>query len=125
MERYDGPSYRVVRRYLREHATGATHLDTVALSAEFGLICAGTPLPVYDRRMTPRRAEALRPSVLAALRCRLVRRSYTTIFVNAGRDYLLALAGYEDLIAPRVRVQVAAGPPGCRLRQLRDWLGAA
>src|SRR5437764_14093390 len=64
IERYDGPIFRLIRRFRRYRPTGPT---VAILSAAFGLIPADHPIPWYDRRMTPARAHALRPDVERAL----------------------------------------------------------
>jgi hypothetical protein len=38
LERYDGPAFKVVRRFLRQHPDEKLHLGIQILSAEFGLI---------------------------------------------------------------------------------------
>ncbi len=67
VERYDGPMFRVLRKFVRECASEAQYLAVFILSAEFGLIPGSKPIPDYDRRMTPHRAAELQPQVLAEL----------------------------------------------------------
>jgi hypothetical protein len=100
------------------------------LSAEFGLIPADHPIPDYDRRMTPARADALRPAALEQLRRAIACAPpggpqggwHLRLFLGLGKDYLRVIAGWESLLPPETEVQLATGPPGRRLRQLRDWL---
>lgn len=56
IDRYCGPSFRVLRRWLSDHPEAAARLDVCILSAEFGLVPANQPIPDYDRRMTAARA---------------------------------------------------------------------
>lgn len=65
IERYDGPAFRVLRRYLRESASEAP--DIFILSAEHGLISHDLPIANYDTQMTLARAGELRLTVLAEL----------------------------------------------------------
>lgn len=65
VERYDGPAFRILRRFLRERPSQAP--DVLILSAEHGLIPHDLPIALYDRKMTPARARELRPLVLAKL----------------------------------------------------------
>src|SRR5215211_4455445 len=65
VERYDGPAFRVLRRFLRESPSKAP--DILILSAEHGLIPHDLPIAAYDRKMTEARAHELRPLVLAEL----------------------------------------------------------
>ena len=60
LTRYDGPMFRVLRKFLRECPGEAQGLEIYILSAEFGLIPASQPIPNYDRRMTLQQANILR-----------------------------------------------------------------
>ena len=124
IERYDGPAFRVLRRYLRQEPTDppAIHI----LSAEFGLIPACHPIPDYDRRMTGKRAAELRPSVREALRRiqdsdRSMVLTHHNILVNLGRIYLHAVDP-EGGLGAVLHSRRVMGPPGRRLAQLRAWL---
>ena len=59
IERYDGPAFRVLRRFLRDAAPALQDVDVFVLSARYGLIAADTPVHDYDQRMTPARAAQL------------------------------------------------------------------
>jgi hypothetical protein len=127
IERYDGPFFRVLRRYLRtclEEAPGSQEQpETYILSAEFGLIPANHPIPFYERRMTPERAEALRPSVLEKISQLLTQgQPVQEIFICLGRDYQHALDGWEAWRPPALALRNAHGSIGMRQAQLRDWL---
>jgi hypothetical protein len=122
LERYDGPSFRVVRKFIDECPAEARALDIRILSAKFGLITADQPIAWYDARMTMPRAVELNPAVLNVVKRALARRKYRKIFINAGKDYLLALKGYELLMTNDLEVTVAEGTPGRRQAALRDWL---
>ena len=65
IERYDGPLFRVLRRYMRKHSAEYPADNSIpnvyVLSAEFGLIPGNHPIPYYNRKMTPQRAAELRP----------------------------------------------------------------
>jgi len=49
IERYDGPVFQVVRRYLREQPAGSKQLDVFILSARYGLI----PLAGHEQILPP------------------------------------------------------------------------
>lgn len=119
LERYDGPAFRILRRYLR--TAPANPPDVCVLSAEFGLIAAGTPIPVYDRQMTPARAEELRPAVHEGLSA-LLDPAPASIFVCAGALYRRALADIALLTDAPTSVTIATGARGRQLAALRDWL---
>jgi hypothetical protein len=63
IERYDGPAFRVLRRFLRGGSTNTPNV--FILSAEYGLIAHNLHIATYDKVMTPARACELRPLVLA------------------------------------------------------------
>ncbi len=63
LQRYDGPSFRTVRRWRTLNPCDAERLDILILSARLGLITADAPIEDYDQRMTQRQAVALQPAV--------------------------------------------------------------
>src|ERR1051326_6464392 len=65
VERYNGPAFRLYRRFLRSRVARAPELHI--LSAEFGLVPADALIPWYDHRMTSRRARELQPGVAESL----------------------------------------------------------
>jgi hypothetical protein len=118
LERYDGPAFRVLRRYRR--LVNDESLVVYVLSAEFGLIAASTPIPSYDRLMTRERANELRPLVSAALSSAVKQYAPSLdIFVVAGRTYMRALA---DLPKDFGRISFATGGQGGKLASLKAWL---
>jgi hypothetical protein len=124
LDRYDGPSYRTLRRFLEDHPAQRDALAVLILSAEFGLISGDTTLPDYDRRMDAARATELRPSVGQVLARSLAERSAVATFVSLGRDYAPALVITDDVRSRLGTLTVAAGGIGTRLGQLRRWLVA-
>ena len=84
IDRYDGPTYRVLRRYLQNKSQQQVHV--YILSAEFGLISSRQPLPSYDRRMTPERACELRPAVVASMSRLLNEIDYHDLFICGTRS---------------------------------------
>src|SRR5947209_5490454 len=65
IERYDGPAFRVLRKYLRERQVSAPKI--LILSAKYGLIDSAKLIRDYDYRLTPTTAQKLRPGVLKRL----------------------------------------------------------
>jgi len=123
IERYDGPAFRVLRRYLRE--TSSDQPDVHILSSRFGLIASSEHIPFYDQRMSLTRAQELMPSVSRNLRQILSSNLYSAVFVSFGLIYSLAIdtsliTDYEDLA-----FQAAKGTSGRRIAQLYDWLHGA
>lgn len=122
IERYDGPTFRLLRRYRRCYPDSL--VDLRILSAEFGLIPPERPLPDYERRMTRARAEELRPAVLIDLRTLLSSGCYAAALLCLGRDYQHAIQDGQPLLegAAGPDVRLASGPPGERLSALHRWL---
>lgn len=118
VERYDGPAYRVLRKYLRE---APQSVDSYVLSARYGFTRSTEPLPAYDDRITPERALALRPSVSRGISEVLANNLYARVFLFLGPAYVQVL---EDSLftADNFAVKWAQGSIGERVSQLYDWL---
>lgn len=122
IERYDGPQFQVLRKFLREQPIEAQPIDTFILSANFGLISANQPIPNYDYRMSPQRAQELQTKVIFELEQVLRTNHYSELFINLGQNYWQALAGYERLVPAKIQVTLAQGSQGGRQAALRRWL---
>jgi hypothetical protein len=120
VERYDGPAFRVLRRFLRDNSSKAP--DTLILSAEHGLISHDSLIAGYDRKMTAARARELRPFVLAELERMIASRSSPEILVFAGKHYLPALDADDTPLLRHTTTKVCAGSLGRKLAELHDWL---
>jgi len=120
IERYDGPAFRVLRRFLREQPD-RTGLDVFVLSAAYGLITAECPITEYDQVMTPQLAAELHDEMLAVF-ANLIRTGYTGLCLSMSAKYLIALEGWSGLIPLGVSAMVADGPQGVKLAQLKSWL---
>ena len=122
LERYDGPLWHVLRTYLRdEHGLWATGLDIYGLSAEFGLIPASRPIPLYNRTMSPERAAELHRQVLSQFQD-LMAMGYRDICLGLSHRYFAALVGWEQYVPKEARVTITDGGVGAKLGQLRAWL---
>lgn len=121
IERYDGPLWQVLRSVQRDQPLLVSDVDVYVLSAAFGLIPAGQPIPWYDQTMAPERADELRPAALAAFEM-LLQQGYADVCLGLSQRYLRALDGWEKLTSPSVQVTVTDGPMGTKLGQLRAWL---
>ena len=118
-QRYDGPAYRVFRKFLREHPDADLPVDLYILSAQYGLISGDILIPDYDLRMTAERAAKLKPAVKRSLDLILSLHSYDEIFVAMGKVYREALM---DLLPSGPRVVVADGKIGEKSAALYRWL---
>lgn len=110
--RYDGPAFRLYRRYLRDGRNGSVR--AYILSAEYGLIPESELIPSYNRRMTPTRALELRPAAAERLAAAQRQAGAGDLFFCLGRSYAAAL--------PVTNAQRATGSLGAQLAQLHDWL---
>jgi hypothetical protein len=120
IDRYDGPSFRLLRRFLRQ--TLISSVDIEILSAKYGLISTDYPLPYYDCRMTQKQSNILNSQVIADLKDSLHSKAYTNFLIWLGRDYLETISGYEAIIPRGLTVQIATGGIGRKLSILHDWL---
>jgi hypothetical protein len=120
--RYEGPSYRVLHKFLRESPLLAELLDVFVLSAEYGLIPGDKAIIAYDHRMTASRAAELRIEVMAAVRQSIIPPQYGEIFLSMGQDYLQAIKGFEKELAPETKLIISGGSAGRKLTELKAWL---
>jgi hypothetical protein len=81
---YDGPTFRVLRSFLRENRWPEA-LSLAVLSAKFGLIGGLAQIPYYNQRMTRARASELGPSVTASLQ--ELGAEHRTVDLVLGQDY--------------------------------------
>ncbi|MBD2498871.1 DUF6884 domain-containing protein [Nostoc sp. FACHB-280] len=120
--RYDGPSFFVLRRFLRQCISEPPSMDVYILSAEFGLISQNQLIPNYDRRMTAKIAQQLHLGVITELKNIANARLYQEMFICIGRDYLPAINGYQHIFPANLNIEIASGSLGGKLSQLHDWL---
>jgi cytoplasmic iron level regulating protein YaaA (DUF328/UPF0246 family) len=99
-------------------------LDVLILSAKYGLIKPHELIDNYDLQMTRERAVMLQPTVSAELDKHLGQTEYRELFVNLGKNYLLAIADSKELSNAARRLYVAAGGIGKKASQMRTWLRA-
>ncbi|MBN1139720.1 MAG: hypothetical protein JXM73_24320 [Anaerolineae bacterium] len=124
IDRYDGPAFHVLRRYLRQCTGEASGLDVYIVSAAYGLIPSTHPTICYDQKMTPCRAAELRDEVQHRL-LDLLGAGYGGLCLAMSDVYLLALDGWMEYVPPETQVVLTKGPQGAKLAQLKRWLWAA
>ena len=122
LERYDGPIFRVMNKFMRVYPFKAHSLDVYIMSAKFGLIPSSQSIPNYDCRVTLQRVKELQPRTLTELKQILIGRQYDELFISMGKDYLRVLVGYESLIPANLKVIVSTGAMGRKQAELRNWL---
>ena len=121
IDRYNGPMFFVLRRFLRECPHQARSLDVYILSAAYGLIPGDFPTALYDRKMNKSRAVELQPKVMACF-LEILHNDYTSICLAMGKTYLKAFGGWQDFVSTHTESTVAYGPIGVKLSQLKKWL---
>jgi hypothetical protein len=120
VDRYDGPAFRVLRKYLREATDPA--LRILILSAKFGLVDAERKIPYYDLRLTRHEAKALRPRVSERMRQAIGSGRWAAVGVCASSAYRIALGDISEIVPMSVRLDLIGGGLGLRLTRLKDWL---
>lgn len=122
LQRYDGPAFRVLRRFLIEVPQAASKLDIWIVSAQYGLISSEDPIPDYDRRMSPTRASELNEEVVRKLSALLSMGQYAELFVSMGEVYKLAIKGLEELVPSATTTTTSVSSSGKKLTELKTWL---
>lgn len=122
IERYDGPQFRVLRKFIREYPESAQQVAVYVLSAQLGVIPIYKEIPNYNRRMTPQQAIKLNQQVQDTLSDIFRAEAYASMFLSFGNTYHKALQGYERLLPASLQPIIASGSQGGRQSQLKDWL---
>ena len=117
LELYDGVSFRVLRRFLRERGWPPGLLVKV-ISAKHGLLDITDTLGPYEQRITPHSAARMNAKVLRELRS-LAR--VESVFVNLGRDYLPVVHGINAALRGAA-VTYAPGRIGQKMQAMKNWL---
>jgi hypothetical protein len=120
IDRYDGPSFKVLRKYLREGPNDAPYV--LILSAKYGLIQSDCPIEDYDVRMSAGLANEMRENVICSLRRSVERISPRELGICLGTRYQNAVRGFEKTLPESVVVDQLGGGLGKRLSALRAWL---
>ena len=117
LDRYDGPAYRVVRKFLRDYQW-PEDVSIAVLSAEYGLFGILKGIRHYDKRMDRFTAEA------SASECSTVlgrwAASHRSVHVSLGKDYMPAVQPGLETLA--IEPQVFHGGIGQKLNQIKTFL---
>ena len=117
IERYDGPTYRCLRKYRETFGGLPDNLSILIISGRYGLIPANLKIDAYNQPMTPRRAAHIRCSMMFELQKEL--ESIDEVFINIGRTYMLTLEGFHW---GGIRTLEATGGIGLKTQQMKTWL---
>lgn len=126
MDRYDGPTYRTLRKFCTDGIPPAP-LDVVIISAKHGLLQCKQLIENYDQRITAVRADELRPKVQAKLKglienkreCPFSLGAYDQVFINLGKTYRQTLEGFHWGLISTLE---ASGGIGQKNAQMKAWL---
>jgi cytoplasmic iron level regulating protein YaaA (DUF328/UPF0246 family) len=120
IDRYDGPTYRTLRK-LRRAGYMPKNLDILIISAKYGLLPCQQPADDYEQKMTPERADTLRPSVQRKLKSFIHTKpgAYDQVFINLGKTYRRILEGFHWGLLPTLE---ASGGIGLKTSQMKAWL---
>ena len=121
IERYNGPLFYVLRRFLRECPPQANLLDVHIISAAYGLIPRDFPTQWYDQKMDMSRAVELQPQVNTTF-SDILCDNYTSIRFVMGKTYLKAFETVLELIPIHTESTVAHGRIGEKQARLKEWL---
>lgn len=122
IQRYDGPSFKVLRRYL-DKSDGASHVpDIFVLSAKYGLIDGDAPIANYDQRLTNKQADAIQDKVMEKIQKDILSQNYGEIFLSMGATYFRTLQGFENLVKGDAQIIISNGASGKKLAELKKWL---
>ena len=116
---YDGQVYRVLKKRTPQN------LEIVIISAKYGPIRSTEIISYYGQVMTVARAAELRQNVENVIRNVIRNHNPGKIFISLGFPYNLAVSEeLMDFLDENFHLQVAHGPIGKRLHQLKVWLEA-
>ena len=116
---YDGQAYRVIRK------RSTKNLEILIISAKYGIIRSTDIVSYYDQVMTVTEAVKMKEHVEKVIRKTVWKRNSMRIFINLGFPYNLAVSEeLIDFLDEGFNLQVASGPIGKRLHQLKEWLEA-
>ena len=119
-ERYDGQSYRIIRKAIREDCF-PSNLDILIISAKLGLLRWDEEIEDYDQLMSKEQAQKLRPSIQEDLESFLDGRDYDKLFINMGVTYLETLEGFEWQKHFNEKIE-AKGRIGEKSSQMKSWV---
>lgn len=120
IERYDGPHFYLLRKFLKQ---SADDLEIYILSAKFGLLAYKTKIPFYEQKLTKEQSADLSVIALAQIN-QIFKKSkkQKEIFVNLGSLYLEAFEPALSRISKTNSITYAKGSSGRRLAEMYDWI---
>jgi len=117
LEVYDGPSYRVLRKFLKENGWPPGLMIKI-ISAKYGIIDATTLIEPYDGRLDKETAKKIRPKVMQELEEVGLP---TSVFINLVQDSLPAISCITTLFGSD-KIVYAEGRGGKKQQTMKKWL---
>ena len=117
LEVYDGPNYRVLRKFLKENGWPPGLMIKI-ISAKYGIIDATTLIEPYEERLDKETAKKIRPKVKQDLKEVGLP---TSIFINLVRDSLPAISCITTLFGSD-KIIYAEGGSGKKRQAMKKWL---
>ena len=119
--RYTGICYKTLNKLKRENNLSKS-LDIVIISAKYGFLKSDDLIEYYDQKIDNRIAIILNKQVVSEFKKYLKGKRYKEIFINLGKEYMVALKGFEKFVPPSTKIIIAKGRIGEKIRQMKNWL---
>lgn len=121
MERYTGAWYGVINKLKRENKF-PSNLDVVIISAKYGFLRSNDMIEYYNLRMNKTMARELNNEIIKEFKKLFEHEHYESIFINLGKDYLLAIEGLQRLVPNNTNMIFTEGPLGVRKGEMKKWI---
>ena len=119
IDRYDGPTYQILRKFHNEKGL-PQNLDIRIISSLYGLIRSNTPIRDYDLRMTDERADQITLAIQNELNALLkMPPRFCQVFIHLGKTYRCTLDGVHWGLISTLE---ASGGIGEKNAQMKVWL---
>lgn len=120
LNRYDGPAFQITRKYL--NADPKANLSVYVLSAEYGLISSDTLIPSYDRKLTLKRADELKPTIEKEIISITKSANYHEGLICLGKLYQHAAGDALTSLQSNRQIKLVDGSIGRQNSILYHWL---
>lgn len=119
IERYDGPSFRLLRKYLCQTTD---NLDVYILSAKYGLISYENEIPFYEEKLKKQKSGELTKLSISQANHIFPKTKRKEVFVNLGDLYLQVFEPILEKLSQTNSLVFTSGSSGKRLAEMHDWL---
>lgn len=120
IERYDGPNFRLLRKYLNQTTD---ELDVYILSAKYGLIYQEKQISFYEEKLNKNNLQEItKLSIAQANRFFTGTEKTKEVFVNLGALYLKVFEPILEKLSEKNELIFTSGSSGRRLAEMHDWL---